>query len=74
MCKFNKWMASKGMSPWVVAKRTPRIVEKYGESVTCLSPQRYTQLNLEFDAHQWAEGFLQMYGAARVPSPASANE
>lgn len=30
-----------GGSNWVLARRTKRIVERYGEDVICLSPKQY---------------------------------
>lgn len=35
---------------WVVARRSPRIVERYGEDVVCLSQARYATLKALFDA------------------------
>lgn len=29
-----------GASNWVIARRTPRIISKYGEDVLCLSPSK----------------------------------
>lgn len=28
---------------WVIARRTPRIVEKYGDDVICLTPKQYQE-------------------------------
>lgn len=35
---FHKIVGGKN---WVVARRTPNIVARYGKDVICLSPQRY---------------------------------
>ena len=51
---FNEWMKANGRSPWVIARRTARIVRRYGEDVTCLSRQRYDALEAEFKAYQRA--------------------
>jgi hypothetical protein len=34
---------------WVLARRTSRIVKRYGADVVCLSQQRYTELELAFE-------------------------
>lgn len=45
------WPTEHGWRPylgdnWVVARRTRRIVEKYGESVRCVSSKEYQRLRL----------------------------
>lgn len=35
---------------WVVARRSPRVVAKYGEDVVCLSAARYATLKALYDA------------------------
>lgn len=35
-------------SNWVIARRTPRILAKYGEDVVCISKQRMRALDKEF--------------------------
>lgn len=37
-------------SNWVVARRTPRIVQRYGEDVCCISPQRYRAAEQKYRA------------------------
>lgn len=47
-----------GGSNWVLARRTPRIVEKYGADVICLTRKAYIKaerLALEFRAQEIAE-------------------
>ena len=35
---------------WVVARRTKRIVAKYGDDVVCISQKRYSHIRAEYDA------------------------
>ena len=35
--------AAIGGRPWVIARRTPRIIERYGASVICVSPKGYAK-------------------------------
>ena len=44
-----------GSSNWVVARRSPRIVEHYGEDVVCISPQGYAKAEAKAIANRgWA--------------------
>lgn len=45
---FNAWLQEEGHAPhgrWVLARRTKRIVERYGEDVVCFSQKRVAELN-----------------------------
>jgi len=44
------WKKELGLN-WVIARRTKRIVEQYGEDVRCLSPKEYEAARLR----AWAE-------------------
>ena len=39
----DEFAAEVGGHNWVVSRRTPRILAKYGEDVICLSPKRYRE-------------------------------
>lgn len=39
-----------GGSNWVLARRTPNIVRRYGENVICISKQRYAAIEKEYRA------------------------
>lgn len=41
---FNEFAAIVGGHNWVVARRSPRVVAKYGDDVVCLSPKRYAEV------------------------------
>lgn len=44
-----------GSRNWVIARRTPRIVARYGEDVLCLSPKAYAKAEAEAIARRgWA--------------------
>lgn len=47
---FCVFLRTKVGPNWVLARRTSRILAKYGESVVCLSPKRYRALEAEFNA------------------------
>ncbi len=38
---FDAFSRIVGGEHWVIAKRTPSIVSRYGDDVVCLSPKRY---------------------------------
>lgn len=38
-----------GKHPWVLARRTKRIVERYGDDVVCLSQKQYRDYERELD-------------------------
>jgi hypothetical protein len=44
-----------GGKKWVIARRTPRIVERYGEDVVCVSQQAYKKAEAKaIEARGWA--------------------
>lgn len=45
-----EFMRAKVGRNWVLARRTPSIVRRYGEDVICLSPAKYKALQAAFDA------------------------
>lgn len=47
---FLQFMRDRVGANWVIARRTPRIVHQYGDSVVCLSPKRYRALVEEHKA------------------------
>ena len=42
--RFSEFLRKAVGPNWVLAKRTKRIIEKYGEDVACLSPSSYESL------------------------------
>lgn len=40
---FDAFYKIVGGRNWVIARRTPRIVARYGVDVICLSPKRYAE-------------------------------
>lgn len=50
MTSFCDFMQQSVGAKWVVARRTPRIIAKYGDDVVCLSPSRYRALSAEYEA------------------------
>ena len=47
---FTDWMERKtGTRNWVLARRTSRIVAKYGDDVKCLSSTEYRKLVRQFE-------------------------
>jgi hypothetical protein len=46
-CEFMAWTLGQN---WVVARRTKRIVRKYGDDVVCISQRRYSEMRRQFEA------------------------
>jgi hypothetical protein len=46
---FSQFLAERVGRNWVLARRSSRIVAKYGESVKCLSQKQYTTLEAEYE-------------------------
>lgn len=46
---FSDFLREKAGPNWVLARRTVRIVEKYGDDVVCLSRQKYQALVDEYE-------------------------
>jgi hypothetical protein len=46
--RFSAWLRERLGSNWVVAKRTKRVVERYGDDVVCVSLKRFAALKQEF--------------------------
>ena len=47
---FGTWMRAEVGANWVVARRSKRIVNRYGEDVVALSPRRHFALQLTYKA------------------------
>lgn len=47
---FSEFLRDKVGPKWVVHRRTPRILQKYGDDVVCLSHKRYLALKAEYDS------------------------
>ncbi len=46
---FADWLQDRlGGRRWVIARRTARTVERYGQDVICFSPQQYDALKAEY--------------------------
>lgn len=62
---FVDWIADQlGSRNWVVARRSPRIVRKYGDDVIALSQKRYSQ---------FADKYAAAFGRAPCPLRARTN-
>lgn len=46
---FSEYLRAKVGSNWVLARRTKRIVERYGADVVCLSRTRYKHLEAQYE-------------------------
>jgi hypothetical protein len=46
---FTDFLRDRVGPHWVLHRRTPRIVARYGEGVVCLSPRQYQALELEYE-------------------------
>ena len=52
---FSDFLRARVGGPWVLARRTARIVKRYGEDVVCLSQRRYDAIRAEFEAvRRWS--------------------
>lgn len=47
---FCDFMREKVGANWVIARRSPRIVRKYGDDVATISQAAYRKLNAEYEA------------------------
>lgn len=47
--EFHEFLREKLGPEWVLARRTKRILDKYGHNVACISHERYKQLQDEWD-------------------------
>lgn len=48
---FSDWLLERlGTRNWVVARRSPNILRRYGEDVLCLSSKRFEALEKEYEA------------------------
>jgi hypothetical protein len=56
---FYDFLIRKLGGHWVIARRTARIIEKYGEEVICVSHKRYLELDAE-----WSRATFQGYPRA----------
>ena len=51
----NEMSLAIGSKKWCIARRSPRIVERYGEDVVCISPQGYAKAEAKAIANRgWA--------------------
>lgn len=50
MTSYSDFIRDKIGSNWVVARRTPRILAKYGEDVFCISQQALRKIDREYRA------------------------
>lgn len=58
---FIEYMQREVGGNWVIARRTSRIVARYGEDVVCLSQKRYAELE-----HAWRLATMAEHPAAAV--------
>ena len=49
MMSFIDFLHSRIGDNWVLARRTARIVQRYGESVVCLTLKKYRALETEWE-------------------------
>lgn len=52
--------------PWVIARRTPRIVERYGADVVCVTPKRFDEAERRA-ALRMGEELAEEYDATEYP-------